>query len=154
MTEVQNVSAQLFTKQLPPDAKATYYGCKNDMLTKELTTCVDYIDSDAQIENAFQKQLSLSDYYKGRSVFETMKNDFMDQTMEHQNKPTETLFALEQPKITSSATPIVPVGPRDKLINSIKSKSFFGKSGNSNMILILIVLAIFIITLFLINLKK
>jgi len=146
MTEVRNVSAQLFAKELPLDEKATYYGCKNDFLTRNLTTCVNYLESDSQIENAFQKQLSLSNYYKGTSVFEKIKDDYMDQTMEHENKTTETLFLPNQPKITSKATPILPVGPRDFL-----SKSTFGETkgfeitGKSLIIMILVIVGVIII---------
>ena len=146
MTETQNVSAQIFTKQLPPSEKATYYGCKNDYLTDNLTTCVNYNDSDTAIENAFQKQLSLSDYYKGRSVFETIKRDFMDQTMEKTTE--ETRFPPEQEPELSQAKPIIPVGPRDKLFESI---SFFGPSSGNVLITVGI---IFLAMMILIKIKK
>lgn len=149
MTETQNVSAQIFTKQLPPSEKATYYGCKNDFYTDNLTTCVDYIDSDTAIENAFQKQLNLSDYYKGRSVFETIKKDYMDQTME--KTTDEDRFPPQLEKQLSKAIPNVTVGPRDQVFKSIDNISFFGPSGGN---LIIAVGIIFIAMMFLIKIKK
>ena len=153
--EVTNISAQLFNKQLPPDERATYYGCNNDVLTTDLTTCVNYVKSDDQIEGTFQKQLDLSDYYKGNSVFEEIKKDFMDRTMEHENKPGEPLFAVKQPEITSEAKKVIPVGPRDNLFDSIFSMEFFGKSNCKKMgMLVLIALLVFLIVMILINIKK
>jgi len=82
----ENVSQQLFTKQLPPSEMASYYGCVNDFTTPYLTTCSTQEDS-TQIENAFQKQLTLSEYYKSKYVFDAVKRDYMDQTMENVNRP-------------------------------------------------------------------
>jgi len=149
MTETQNVSAQIFTKQLPPSEKATYYGCKNDFYTDNLTTCVDYIDSDTAIENAFQKQLDLSDYYKGRSIFETIKRDFMDQTME--KTTDEVRFPPQSVRELSQAVPNVTVGPRDRLFESTENISFFGPSGGN---MLLTVGVIFVVMMFLIKIKK
>jgi len=152
--EVNNISAQLFNKQLPPDERATYYGCNNDMLTDHLTTCVPYISSDDQIEGTFQKQLDLSDYYKGNSVFEEIKKDFMDRTMENENTPSEKLFPIKEPEVTSEAVTDIPVGPRDNLFSSIQ-KEFFGKSSSKNaMCLVLVSIILFILIMLLINIKK
>jgi hypothetical protein len=153
--EVTNISAQLFNKQLPPDERASYYGCNNDILTTNLTTCVPYISSDDQIEGTFQKQLDLSDYYKGNSVFEEIKKDFMDRVMGNENKPDELLFEIKEPPITSEAKKVVPVGPRDNLFKSIQ-KEFFGKgsSKNNGLMLIILALLIFVIIMILINIKK
>jgi hypothetical protein len=153
--EVTNISAQLFNKQLPPDQRATYYGCNNDMLTRNLTTCVPYISSDDQIEGTFQKQLDLSDYYKGNSVFEEIKKDFMDRVMENENKPEDPLFPIKEPEITSEAKIVIPVGPRDNLFESIQKEFFGKKSGKNNgLMLILMALLIFVIIMLLINIKK
>jgi len=149
MTETQNVSAQIFTKQLPSNEKATYYGCKNDYLTDNLTTCVDYIDSDTAIENAFQDQLNLSDYYKGRSVFETIKREYMNQTME---KTTDEVRFPPQPLTHSSKTvPNVTVGPRDQVLKSIENISFFGQ-GRENVLIAIGI--IFVAMVLLIKIKK
>jgi hypothetical protein len=139
MATTQNVSAQLFTKQLHPDELASYYGCYNVPVIPYLTTCVDPIVSDAQIENAFQKQMNLADYYKGKSVFETMKRDFMDQVM---GKPPEDDIGPPQEE-PSKAEPVIPVGPRDFLFDSI---SHFGPGGNCGLFLaaIFVFLAFFI----------
>jgi hypothetical protein len=79
---VENISAQLFNKQLPFDEKTTYTGCDSRVYPgpQYMTTCVDPFDSDARIEDAFQKQLNLSEYYKSPEVFETVKKTFMDET--------------------------------------------------------------------------
>ena len=124
LSDVKNVSAQLYDNQLPPDTNAAYYGCKNDFNTDHLTTCVDYPETDKNIENAFQKQLNLSEYYKSPYVFETIKNDFMDQTMEGMNKSSGTRF-IHPVKRGKSVRPIVPVGPRDFMGNI---KESFGVS--------------------------
>jgi hypothetical protein len=155
--EVTNISAQLFNKQLKPDELASYYGCynsENELVPNQyLTTCVNYVKSDEQLENTFQKQLDLSDYYKGRSVFEEIKKDFIDKTMGNENILKEELLPLKEPKITSYATQNIPVGPRDNLFNSIK-KEFFGKgSSGIGMNLILFAVLVFIILIILINIK-
>ena len=117
--EVQNISAQIFTKQLPPAERASSYGCKNDFTTNYYTTCVDYIDSDTMIENAFQKQLDLSDYYKSKQLFNSMKQQFADQTMEGMYNTPKQRFPIKQEEYSGSVEPILPVGPRDTLFPSI-----------------------------------
>ena len=154
--ETQNISAQIFTKQLPNDKRASYYGCKNDMLTDHLTTCVDYVDTDRNIENAFQEQLDLSDYYKSPSIYRKMKKTFQDQTMEGMNATEEQRFPPRPPVKGNSETPIVPVGPRDKLFSGLKSKEFFGSSGkrdNKIFKLIMVAILILVVLLFLIRIK-
>jgi hypothetical protein len=132
--ETQNVSAQLFTKQLPDDSRATSYGCQNDFNTTGLTTCVDPVLSDAALENAFQKQLDLTEYYKSPMVFDTMKRHFMDQTM-------------EAPVVTQNDSPPVtlPITKTEFIKKQIKET--FGESTTSGgsiwtFILILILLII------------
>uniref|UniRef100_A0A6C0IA23 Uncharacterized protein n=1 Tax=viral metagenome TaxID=1070528 RepID=A0A6C0IA23_9ZZZZ len=145
--EITNVSAQLFNKQLKPSELASYYGCKDDINTNYLTTCVDSTRSDAALENTFQKQLDLSDYYKGKTVFENVKKDFMDKAMGQQISD-EQMFPLEEPPKPPVAKKIIPDGPRDFLEKSVKAKEFFGKSrsnGILNNILILIAMTLLII---------
>ena len=142
LSDVKNVSAQLYDKQLPPDTNAAYYGCKNDFNTPDLTTCVDYSKTDKQIENAFQKQLNLSEYYKNPRVFETIKEDFTDQTMEGLNYSDKTRF-IHREKHGKSVKPIIPVGPRD-FMGNIK-ESFGMKSSYFNWLLIIIFLVIVVL---------
>ena len=68
----QNISAQLFVKVLPSPSTANYNGCKQDFRSPYLTTCVNNVDSDTAIENAFQQQLNLTEYYKSPAVFNTI----------------------------------------------------------------------------------
>ena len=146
MSETQNVSAQLFTKQLPPSERASYYGCKNDFTSPNLTTCVNYEDSDTSIENAFQKQLDLSLVYKSPIVFDTIKKNFMDQTMENENSPDETIPEMTSEKELSEAKETVPVGPRDFLEGLIKET--FGKNSAKWSIHLLVILVILILIIF------
>jgi hypothetical protein len=83
--DTQNVSAQLYFKQLPEDPSSGKFGCFQE--GNNLSTCVNGVESDAQIENTFQQQLNLTEYYKSPAVFNTMKRDFMDKTMDHANQP-------------------------------------------------------------------
>jgi len=159
--EITNISAQLYNKQLKPDELASYYGCKDDIMTDYLTTCVDDVKSDAQLERTFQKQLDLSDYYKGISVFDQIKKDFMDRDMENDNHPPgrtgppEQVNRIRQPITHSKAVPHIEVGPRDYLKESIKSKEFFGakKKHHSNRVLYLILAAIVIFAIIFLLLK-
>ena len=153
--ETQNISVQLFNKELPIDQTAAYFGCKNDFTTDYLTTCVDYLNSDVQIENAFQKQLDLSDYYKSNQIFNSMKKQFANQTMEGMYNTSEEKFPIQQLNQSGSVKPILPVGPRDLLFESIKgnngnnTKETFGGmlSGNGLYIFILALFAGLIIYL-------
>ena len=147
----QNISAQLFVKVLPPSSRADYTGCKQDFSSPFLTTCVDNVDSDIAVENAFQKQLNLSEYYKSPVVFNTVKNDYMKQTMEGQFE-TEEVDLNPPPVIPSGSAPInIPVGPRDFIQNGIK-ESFGAMNSMFNMKMVLII-AVIAILLF-IYLKK
>jgi len=162
--EVNNISAQLFNKQLKPSELASTFGCKDDILADpNLTTCVNNLDSDAALENTFQKQLDLSDYYKGRSVFEEIKKDFMDRTMENENPHTQKEFLVRQPPLPpgDKAVPNEEVGPRDFLKQSVNkgglfSKESFGKGGckKTTMYLILAALLIFAIVFLLLKFGK
>jgi len=124
--ETQNVSAQLYFKQLANQAG-------NQM-------------SDASIEDAFQKQLDLSEYYKSPGVFEKMKSDYMDKTMEGSDTPPKEVPVSQikqQSQIENTPRPTpknTPVGPRDFLN---KNKSTFGSSSTGfdpmTVILILII---------------
>jgi hypothetical protein len=154
--ETENISVQLFNKELPISEKATYFGCKNDFTTDYLTTCVDYPDSDAKIENAFQKQLDLSDYYKSKQIFNTMKKQFADQTMEGMNNTSEERFPLEQlPETNTVDKPLLPVGPRDTLFSSImNSKETFGFGTTMFNYIVVIILLILLIIIIILKCKK
>lgn len=76
--DTQNVSAQLYFKQLPVDPNATS------------------VQSDAEIENAFQKQLNLASYYKTPGVFKAIQNDYINKTIGYLQVP-------------DTDTPVVPV---------------------------------------------
>lgn len=112
MVESQSVSAQLYYKQLPNQPGNP--------------------DSDATIENAFQKQLDLSEYYKSKPVFEAMKKDYMDKTMEGSVAPDEPVPISRPIKTELIPTPNnIPVGPRDFINKGIKSTFGATKSGFS-----------------------
>jgi hypothetical protein len=141
--EAQNVSAQVYKKQLPDEFNGQF-GCMNT--DPYLSTCVKDSISDKSIEDAFQQQLDLSLYYKNKKVFDTMKNDFMSQTMEGQidNEPPQK----EKPKDSAlpQPTPANPtVGPRDFLQNFISGKSTFGSGTNTVLILVVVVLLVVIL---------
>jgi hypothetical protein len=150
--ETQNISVQLFNKELPVAERASYFGCKNDFTTDYLTTCVDYLKSDANIEEAFQKQLDLSDYYKSQQIFNTMKQQFADQTMEGMNSSSigsadgipEERFPMKQLNNSNVVEkPILPVGPRDTLFSSIlSSKEMFGAGSYWGSSVFMIILAL------------
>ena len=139
--ETQNVSAQLYFKQLPEDRDAASYNCQDTY--PNLSTCVDNTSTDAQIETAFQKQLNLSEYYKSPEVFDTMKREFTDQTMDAQNTPVST--AQPQPKPPAVPT-VIPVGPTDFLNKFIKES--FGMSGGSRAIIIVSCVLVAILLLY------
>ncbi len=138
--ETQNVSAQLYNKQLPSDPNAGSYNCQPAY--PYLSTCVNNTTTDAQIENAFQDQLNLSEYYKSPNVFNTIKRDFMDQTMEYENTPVAN--SKPQPEPTSQPVKI-PVGPTDFLNRFIKES--FGST--STPIIIVVVIIVLLAVLFL-----
>jgi hypothetical protein len=142
--ETQNVSAQIYFKQLPEDPMAGKFGCNET--GPNLSTCVNDEKTDTNIEGAFQSQLDLSEYYKSPGVFNTMKKTFMDKTMEGANTPIEQEVSenIPQPKIITPK--IVPSGPVLPTKSSFTSKSNFGSSGN-NLVLYAII-AIILLMLF------
>jgi hypothetical protein len=138
--ETQNVSAQLYKKQLPEQFDGNF-GCMDT--GSYLSTCVKDISSDVSIEDAFQKQLDLSLYYKNKKVYDAMKNDFMSQTMEGKNNKEETKPVVQQMPVMSVPTPAGPVvGPRDFLQNMIINKSSFGSSGATMMYIFIFILIV------------
>jgi hypothetical protein len=129
--DTQNVSAQLYFKQLPLDNAAASYNCTN--VPSGLSTCVDPVSSDRQIETAFQQQLDLSEYYKSPQVFDAVKRQYMDQTMENKNTPVPFV----RKKKTPPRIPLkLPVGPTDFLRNYVKEG--FGSVYNLFMVLIIL----------------
>jgi hypothetical protein len=136
--DTQNVSAQLYLKQLPAEPSSGSFNCRNDTYPN-LSTCVDNVATDAQIENAFQEQLDLSLIYKSPEIFKKTKEEFMDKTMEAQNKPVDPINQELPPP------PSVPlnkkVGSTDFLRAYIKEG--FGKtSGCMFMVVLVLVLLI------------
>jgi hypothetical protein len=149
----QNISAQLFVKELPGAQRADYTGCQQDFNSPYLTTCVNNVSSDVAVENAFQKQLNLSEYYKSPEVFNTIKNDYMEKTVEGHFE-TEVVD-LNPPRIpqVSSAPLKIPVGPRDFIQNGIK-ETFGSTSTFMGMDMKLIILIAVIAIILFIYLKK
>jgi len=136
----ENVAAQLFVKELPPTGRAYFDGAQQDFRSKYLTTNVDNVESDTAIENAFQKQLELTEYYKSPAVFETIKNDYMSKTMDSEYE----LKKVEQVTEKTGSQPIdINVGTKSSFGSSPKPSG-----GNNNFILTMVVVFIF---LYLIN---
>jgi len=129
--ETQNISAQLFVKQFPQAQLASFDGARTDYNTNHLTTSVNYPDSDRNIEETFQKQLDLSDYYKSVQVFDKMKQVF--DTNEGTFNTTANIAPDRDLKKIPFSNNILPVGPRDSLYNTAndslvnKSKESFGR---------------------------
>jgi len=166
--ETQNISAQLFVKQLPQAQLASFDGARTDYNTNNLTTSVNYPDSDRNIEEAFQKQLDLSDYYKSVQVFDKMKQVF--DTNEGNFNTTAIIPVDRDLKKNLFSNSILPVGPRDSvfnepndsLVNKAKesfgnvnkySKESFGK-GDSNYWIWIIIIAVFVIFLLIVGYIK
>ena len=147
--ETQNVSAQLFAKHLPSENLATSTGCKYD--PKYYTLCVDDAGSDASIENAFQQQLNLTEYYKSPQVFESMKKNFMDQTMDYNDAPVIQPVIRPQP----ISEPMLPVGPTDYFPSEIRET--FGEKktrGNRNGLMFILFLILILLFYCLTNIKN
>jgi len=152
--ETQNVSAQLYVKQLPNDPAAGCYGCGNN--DTYLSTCVNDVVTDAAIEKAYQQQLDLSEYYKSPYVFDTMKKDFMDQTMEYQGQ--QCMDAIpKKPECPVTTEPQQGDNCFMKVVNALNntkpepisssemfgfSKSSFGSTSTNYTLLVLLVLCI------------
>ena len=122
--ETQNVSAQVYFKQLPSDPAAGQFGC--NQTGDVLSTCVNDLNSDAQIENAFQSQLGLSEYYKSPGVFMAVKRDYMDQTMGTPPPGTSAPGGTSGPILQEPVTGSVQLAPKP-----VSSKSSFGSSSTS-----------------------
>jgi len=138
--ETRNVSAQLYYKQLPKDNAASLYNCENTF--PNLSTCVNNVETDKQLENAYQQQLNLSEMYKSPEIFKKMKEEFTEQTMEAENTPTKMVTSSVYPKPPS--VPIqIPVGPTDFLNKFIK-ESFGSTSGGIPVWVYILIVAIII----------
>ena len=144
--DTQNVSAQLYFKQLPKNASSQSYGYGVEGVPKGS------VETDAQIENAFQKQLDLSEYYKSPEVFNTIKQKFTDQTIEGQDMPKEEIKEIPTPPPVATKT---PVGPTDFLYKFIK-ESFGSGSDIMGIIIMFLFVAIIIgaIVLSILNPKR
>jgi hypothetical protein len=144
--ETQNVSAQIYFKQLPLDPNAGRYGCDNT--NNILSTCVNDIDTDAQIENAFQSQFGLSEYYKTPGVFNAIKRDYMDQTLgnleygqnvNQQVNKLQNVMNEKYPVNRPDAMSQESQATKNIKSNFGSSKSNFGFGGLSMMYIILII---------------
>jgi hypothetical protein len=134
--DTQNVSAQLYFKQLPMDPNSGMYGC-NSQGSQFETTCVNDVITDANIENAFQSQLNLDSYYKTPGVFNTMKADYMDRTLGGET------FQNANPPMELKINPAPPVPSQN-------SKSTFGSSSGNSMDIIKSII-LFIIIYFIVS---
>jgi len=135
--DTQNVSAQLYFKQLPADKSAGSYNCENT--GPYLSTCVNNVETDTQIENAFQDQLNLSEIYKSPQIFNKVKEQFMNETMEAQNTPVNGPSFPQNKKPPPPSVPInIPVGPEDFLRKFIKEG--FGSTSSILIIVALVAL--------------
>jgi hypothetical protein len=121
--EKNNVSYQLFNKQLPE--KAYNYTFDQGYLN------VDPVESDKSVEQAFQEQLSLAEYYKSPI--------YLKGTQEHKNmeKVNDELIAKEPAPAPEEFEPIV--------------KESFGKSNSRFIIKFFIIVTLLFIVLNLIN---
>jgi hypothetical protein len=131
--DTQNVSAQLYNKQLPRDPS-------NNTATA----------TDTSIENAFQKQLDLSEYYKSPQVFDVIKRDYMDRTMEGETEPPPQNPPSSVP--TPKPVPVYiekSVGPTDFLYNFIKSK--FGATNSMTPVWVLVGLFALVAIIFIVE---
>jgi hypothetical protein len=133
--DTQNVSAQLYLKQLPADRQAGSFNC--DDAYPNLSTCVDNVATDAQIENAFQDQLDLSLIYKSPEIFNKVKEEFMEKTMEAENTPVSEVKSIPDP-------PSIPLNKKvsstDFLYGFVKEG--FGKTTVSVALVVLILLVL------------
>jgi len=134
--DTQNVSAQLYLKQLPADRLSGSFNCRNDTYPN-LSTCADNVKTDAQIENAFQDQLDLSLIYKSPEIFNKVKTQFMDKTMEAENTPVNTI----------KTQPIPPSIPLNKKVSSTDflreyTKEGFGYTSNCMLMVVLSIVAV------------
>jgi hypothetical protein len=129
--ETQNVSAQLYQKQLP--SSDIVFNCETDYTVPFLQICDDPDVSDAKLEGTFQQQLDLSEYYKSPIVFNAMKKDYYDKTMEAEESPTPIIPVT--PILVTDQEVLEPSGPTDFLVNSINNfkivKESFGSSSSS-----------------------
>jgi hypothetical protein len=153
--QTENVSAQLFNSQLPLAQEASFTGCKKDFNTNYMTTCVDSNDSDKNIEDAFQKQMNVSDYYKSVQVFDKMKQTFDTNEGTFDTSENEKIPEDKYLESVSVPGPILPAAPRDSMV----SKESFGgmegrKSGKKHrMLCFLMLLIIFVLMVLLIKIK-
>lgn len=136
----QNISAQLFVKELPNAQRADFNGCKQDFNSNNFTMCDNYVDSDNAVENAFQQQLNLSEYYKSPYVFDTLKKNYMAKTMDAHFETEEVNLEPERrtmpPEVTSAQQNITQPPPQ---LSSIK-ETFGAMSDNKTSVWILIIL--------------
>ena len=140
----QNIGAQLFVKELPGAYRADFTGCKQDFSSDAFTTCVNYPESDADIENAFQKQLNLSEYYKSPQVFESLKQNYMMKTMDShfETAPVDLNPDVGENEVSEAKPDLSSMVQQDIKDSGLFTKSSFGAMGNSNIIVLIIVVAI------------
>lgn len=76
-----NISYQLFVKQLPNSSKASSFNCNTYESIKSIE-CTDNEISDSDIELAFQNQLDLSEFYKTPLLIDSLRQEFRDSIMD------------------------------------------------------------------------
>jgi hypothetical protein len=144
----ENVAAQLFVKELPPTGRAYFDGARQDFRSKHLTTNVDNVESDTAIENAFQKQLNLTEYYKSPYVFDTVKRDYMSKTMDAEY---ETEKVSLEPEPLTDRTGSQPI---DLKVGTRESFGAYTPSANNNRLNAILAAVLVVLFLYFINIKK
>ena len=142
--DTQNVSAQLYMKQLPNDSmESSYCGDSNGYLN----TCVNATKSDAMIENAFQQQMELAEIFKSPQIFENTKNTFMNQVMGYTEPGPVSEITQLIPRESSRRIPKETMKPSKSLPSTVKESFGEMSSGTKTalIVVVLIILAILII---------
>ena len=155
--DTQNVSAQLYLKQLPSDPQSGSFNCGDAY--PNLSTCVNNVATDAQIENAFQDQLDLSLIYKSPEIFNKVKSQYMDKTMEAENTPVSTIKSQPIPpsvplKKRVGSTDFLRAYTREGFTNSPSAyiREGFGYTSNCMLMVVLALVAV-IVAIYLFNKK-
>ena len=79
-----NVSYQLFNKQVG-ERNLNFNSSIGDNYMSVTPPPNDSATDNGVILSAFQQQFALNEYYKGPSVFDAIKKNYMDKSMENNN---------------------------------------------------------------------